>query len=181
MKNSLKKKVISISMCVVAVSTLMIPSVFAAYKDNNIGFSFRIQGSVDNAQAPKSEFRNTSDNSNSWKVQMSKSGEGQHTITNFWIVNKNGRSASSEYSIKQEDSARYKRANDNGDHINVYLTAENNNFMSSKTYTVTGYWDEETGVYLKKNSKQKQSNIKYYYNLNRPSEEKSVKSQSTVI
>ena len=38
-------------MCVVAVSTLMIPSVFAAYKDNNIGFSFRIQGSVDNAQA----------------------------------------------------------------------------------------------------------------------------------
>ena len=38
MKNSLKKKVISISMCVVAVSTLMIPSVFAAYKDNNIGF-----------------------------------------------------------------------------------------------------------------------------------------------
>ncbi|WP_418588192.1 DUF2712 domain-containing protein, partial [Ruminococcus sp.] len=45
-------------------------------------------------------------------------------------------------------SARYKRANDNGDHINVYLTAENNNFMSSKTYTVTGYWDEETGVYL---------------------------------
>lgn len=100
MKSSLKKKVISISMCVVAVSTLMIPSVFAAYKDNNIGFSFRIQGSVDNAQAPKSEFRNTSDNSNSWKVQMSKSGEGQHTITNFWIVNKNGRSASSEYSIK---------------------------------------------------------------------------------
>lgn len=60
----------------------------------------------------------------------------------------NGRSASSEYSIKQGDSARYKRANDNGDHINVYLTAENNNFMSSKTYTVTGYWDEETGVYL---------------------------------
>jgi hypothetical protein len=118
------------------------------HKDNNIGFSFRIQGSVDNAQAPKSEFRNTSDNSNSWKVQMSKSGEGQHTITNFWIVNKNGRSASSEYSIKQGDSARYKRANDNGDHINVYLTAENNNFMSSKTYTVTGYWDEETGVYL---------------------------------
>lgn len=148
MKNSLKKKVISISMCVVAVSTLMIPSVFAAYKDNNIGFSFRIQGSVDNAQAPKSEFRNTSDNSNSWKVQMSKSGEGQHTITNFWIVNKNGRSASSEYSIKQGDSARYREANDNGDHINVYLTAENNNFMSSKTYTVTGYWDEETGVYL---------------------------------
>ena len=117
-------------MCVVAVSTLMIPSVFAAYKDNNIGFSFRIQGSVDNAQAPKSEFRNTSDNSNSWKVQMSKSGEG------------------SEYSIKQGESTRYKRANDNGDHINVYLTAENNNFMSSKTYTVTGYWDEETGVYL---------------------------------
>lgn len=55
---------------------------------------------------------------------------------------------SAEYNIKQGNSARYKPANDKGDHINVFLTAENNNFCSTKQYMVSGYWDEETGIYL---------------------------------
>lgn len=148
MKQGLRKKFISIGICLSAAVALMVPSAFATYQNNNIGFSFRIQGSVDNAQEAKKRFRDTKENTNSWKVQMRTSGEGKGTITNFWLENEKGKSASSEYSIKQGDVARYKKANDKGDHTNVLLTAENNNFFSTKTYNVSGYWDEETGIYL---------------------------------
>lgn len=149
MKPVLRKKFISFGICLTAIMALMIPCVFATYQNNNIGFSFRIQGSVDNAQETKKRFRDTTDPSNSWKVQMVTSGEGKGTITNFWLETTNGRSASSEFSIKQGDVARYMKANKRGNHTNVLLTAENNNFFSTKTYNVSGYWDEETGIYLK--------------------------------
>lgn len=77
---------------------------------------------------------------------MKKSGEGSGTITNYWLENSKGRSASSEYSIKQGDVPIYKPANNNGDHITVYLTAENNNWFCSDQYSVSGIWDEETGI-----------------------------------
>lgn len=148
MKQGLKKKIISICLCTAAASTLMVSNAFAEYQDNNVSFAFRIQGSVDNAQESKERFRHTKDNDNSWKVQLRSSGEGKGTITKFWLENEDGKSASSEYDIKQGDPARYKPANKKGAHIDVLLTAENNNFCSTKQYNVSGYWDEETGRYL---------------------------------
>lgn len=148
MKIGLKRKIISIALGITAIMSLTGTTAFAKYKNNNIGFSFRIQGSVDNAQESKKQFRDTYDNTNSWKVQMTTSGEGKGSITTFWLENKNGKSASAEYNIKQGDKARYKKANNKGDHTYVFLTAENNNFCSTKQYNVSGYWDEETGIYL---------------------------------
>lgn len=143
-----RKKLVSFGMCLAVSAALLSTSAIAAYQDNDIDYSFRIQGSVDNAQEKTGRFRDTRENTNSWKVQLVKSGEGKGSFTNFWIENKNGSSASEEYSIKQGDKPRYKPANDKGDHITVYLTAENNNWFSTEQYNVSGIWDEETGRYL---------------------------------
>ena len=148
MEKNAKKKLVSFGMCLAVSAALLSTSAIAAYQDNDINYSFRIQGSVDNAQEKTGRFRDTRENTNSWKVQLKKSGEGKGTFTNFWIENKNGSSASDGYKIKQGDEPRYKPANDKGDHITVYLTAENNNWFSTEQYNVSGIWDEETGKYL---------------------------------
>ncbi|MCC8192116.1 MAG: DUF2712 domain-containing protein [Ruminococcus sp.] len=148
MKKLFKKILIGGSLCAIASTSMIASNVMAAYQDNNVSYSFRIQGSVDNAQEAKGRFRETKDNTNSWKIQLKESGEGSGTYTTFWIENENGKSASAEYVIQQGKPAKYKMANDKGDHITVYLTAENNNFCSTKQYNVSGIWDEETGIYL---------------------------------
>lgn len=147
MKSSLKKKIASICLCTLATTSMFAFNAFAA-EDNNVAYKFRIQGSVDNAQESDGRFRSTTDNSNAWKVELEKSGEGEGTITCFWIEKSNGTNASSSIQIKQGNAARYFTANDKGDNTTVYLTAENNNFTSTKQYEVSGYWDEETGIHI---------------------------------
>ena len=99
MEKNAKKKLVSFGMCLAVSAALLSTSAIAAYQDNDIDYSFRIQGSVDNAQEKTGRFRDTRENTNSWKVQLVKSGEGKGSFTNFWIENKNGSSASEEYSI----------------------------------------------------------------------------------
>lgn len=51
MKRSLKKRIVGFGMCLAAAAALMSTTAMAGYyQNNNIDFSFRIQGSVDNAQ-----------------------------------------------------------------------------------------------------------------------------------
>ena len=147
MKSSLKKKIASICLCTIAVTSMFAFNALAA-EDNNIEYKFRIQGSVDNAQEADGRFRSTTDNSNAWKVKLEKSGEGNGTITCFWIEKGNGTNASTKRQVQQGKAARYFAANDKGDNTTVYLTAENNNFASTKQYEVSGYWDEETGIHI---------------------------------
>ncbi|MBE6815135.1 MAG: DUF2712 domain-containing protein [Ruminococcaceae bacterium] len=142
------KKLISITLCIFAFATIFATNAFAAATNNDYNFDFKIQGSVDNAQDPTGRYRGTTNNNHSWKVQLTSSGEGEKTITKFWIENKNGTNASSAYNIKQGNPAEYKPANDYGDSTTVYLTGENNNYASSKQYVVKGFWDEETGIFL---------------------------------
>lgn len=147
MKRNLRKKLTACGLCVFALSSLVATNAFAS-SDDNYGFSFRIQGSVDNAQEHTSRYRGTDDNSNAWKVNLQNSGEGSGTITDFWIEREDGKNASSQYHVKQGNGSYYFAANDNGDYVDVYLTAENNNFATSTQYNVSGVWDPETGKHV---------------------------------
>jgi hypothetical protein len=147
MKNEFKKKLATCSLCILGLSSLAITSAIAS-SDDNYAFSFRIQGSVDNAQDSTGRYRGTDDNSNAWKVNLKSSGEGSGTITDFWIERKSGRNASSQYHVKQGNGSYYFPANNNGDKVIVYLTGENNNFASTKQYSISGIWDPETGCHV---------------------------------
>lgn len=145
MTKTLKKKLAAFGACALALSAITATTAFAS--NDNYDFSFRIQGSVDNAQDPTPRYRGTDDNSNAWKVNLTYSEEGSGTITDFWIVSSYG-SASQQHHVKQGNGAYYFAANNNGDYVDVYLTAENNNFATSTQYNVSGYWDPETGVHV---------------------------------
>lgn len=143
----IKQKLIAIAVCVFAFA-----SMFATYAlastEQDYSFIFRIQGSYHNAQNPTGLYRNTNVNTNAWKVRLDYSEEGNKTITTFWLELKDGTNASEAYAIKQGDPARYKPANDKGDYATVYLTGENNSYLASDQYTVSGIWEPDTGIYL---------------------------------
>lgn len=138
---------IAFGVCVFTFCTMVVTTALAS-TDNSYGFSFRIQGSVDNAQESVSRFRGTNDSNNAWKVRLDYSGEGENTITSFWIELSDGTNASAAYNFKQGDPAKYKSAYDKGNRQWVYLTGENNNFASTNQYNVSGIWDPETGIYV---------------------------------
>ena len=75
---------------------------------------------------------------------MTKSYEGLGTYTNFWLELYNGKNVSDVVKTRVEDGARYSPAYSSVSQATVYLTSENNN-DNDVTYTVEGYWDEETG------------------------------------
>lgn len=120
MKSKIKKKLTACGLCLFALSSLIATNAFAASYDH-YDFSFRIQGSVDNAQDPQKHYRNTTDNSNAWKVILDSSEEGDGTITDFWIELEDGTNASSKHHVKQGNGAYFFPANDYGDNAWVYL------------------------------------------------------------
>lgn len=118
MKSKLKKKLTACGLCIFGLTSLVATNAFAS-SDDDYDFSFRIQGSVDNAQDPTGRYRGTDDNSNAWKVNLESSGEGSGTVTDFWIELKDGKNASSQYHVKQGNGVYYFPANDKGDKATV--------------------------------------------------------------
>lgn len=108
-----------------------------AYSNDNIPFHLNIQPHQHNA-------RTTTNVNNKWKVKMTKSYEGPGTYTNFWLELYNGKNVANVVATRVEDGARYSPAYSSASQTTVYLTSENNN-DNDVTYTVEGYWDEETG------------------------------------
>ncbi len=84
---------------------------------------------------------------------MYKSTEGTNTLTTYWFEKSNGTNVSPTVDVKAGsgglNSGRnyYIKGNSGANAANVRLTAENNN-LSSSSYSVNGYWDEETGRIL---------------------------------
>lgn len=143
--NTLKKKIAGIVLSMAAVATMAIPTVYAGV-DNNISYSFLIRGSVENAQVNEGRNRETSNPDDRWKVSLETSAEGKGTITKFWLENYTGKNVSNAYNVQQGKGPVYRPSKTSGCKTYVWLTAENNN-TSAKQYQVTGYWDEETGVF----------------------------------
>ncbi len=112
--------------------------------NDNIGYSFEIKANYKNSYS-SSRYRQTKNTDNKWKVNMTYSGEGKGTVTTYWLAKDNfsRTRVSDTHDVKQGSGAHYYKAYKSASDTKVRLGAENNN-DSSKTYTVSGYWDEET-------------------------------------
>jgi len=143
---SLMKKLSSIVIALVVMSTISVGSLAAyAYFDNNFDYKFTIKASQAVSKYSEKEYRNTYNNNNAWKVNLRSSGEGSNTVTKFRLCLADNSGVSSWHNVTQGSGAHYYAAWDGADHTYVYLQGENNN-NTTKTYTVSGYWDEETGI-----------------------------------
>lgn len=138
MKN---KKMIALIISALAIVALLIPaSIYAS--DDKWGYAFRIKGYQENTRTGP-RYRQTSNTENPWKVALEKSGEGTGTITTFWLEVKSGKNVSTSVNAKQGHAPYYTSAYDDANRVNVYLTAQNNNYNAG-FYDVSGNWDEET-------------------------------------
>ncbi|MCC8074140.1 MAG: DUF2712 domain-containing protein [Clostridiales bacterium] len=144
-KNYNKKLMFTI-LALIVITTISLSGLVAyAYSDNNISYSFTIRASQAVSKYSEDEFRNTYNNDNAWKVNLRSSGEGSSTITYFRLCLEDNSGVSSWHSVVQGSGSHYYSAWDGADHTHVYLQGKNNN-NTTKTYTVSGYWDEETGI-----------------------------------
>lgn len=145
-----RKKYLTLLLSVVLVIGFSLGTFCVASASNdNIGFTLDITSYRGNSRLPKSEARERTakKTNNAWKVKMTDSGEGQGSITVFWLIDDNDKKVSPKMDVKCNSQAHYKEAYASASGKRVRLEAENNNFNSS-TYSVTGVWDEETEVYL---------------------------------
>ena len=133
--------------CSIGLGTL---SVEAGNENNK--YSFTILKDQKNSFTG-TEYRQTTTERNTWKVRMYFSNEGTNTVTTYWLEKSNGTNVSPAVDVNagntNTNSGRnhYIKGNAGANGANVRLTAENNT-ASSSSFTVKGYWDEETGRML---------------------------------
>ncbi|WP_285769014.1 DUF2712 domain-containing protein [Peribacillus sp. SI8-4] len=133
--------------CSIGLGTLSVEA-----GNENSGYTFKIKKNQGN-ESRSTKYRQTTNERNTWKVRMYKSGEGTNTYTTYWLEKSDGTNVSPAVDVKagNKDSKSgrnyYIKGNWGANAANVRLTAENNN-VSSSTFSVSGYWDEETGRML---------------------------------
>lgn len=138
----MKKKRVGL---ILGMAMLAAMNVFPAFaSDDNHGYTYVIKGNHANTYST-SRYRQTTNTSNPWKVNMTYSGEGKGTVTTYWLALYNSAHTlvSGTNNVKQGSGAHYYTATSQANQKDVCLGAENNN-NSTNTYTVSGYWDEET-------------------------------------
>lgn len=119
----------------------------AASENNNIYFQFWVKSFWGNGRVTEGRYRSTTDTNDAWKVQLKSSGEGEGTITNFWLENYDEENVTRDISAVAGEDAKYDKVKSGATERNLYLTGENNNY-NGNSYSVWGYWDEETGIIL---------------------------------
>lgn len=144
----LKKKIMASVFSLAVVGTAFSGSLVNAAKNDNIGFSFRVRANENGSYCFDERTRSTSKPKNCWKVNLAYSEEGKGTVTRFWLA-KVTNVVSDSVNAKQGGAVRYKYAFSSANKSNVRLRACNNNY-STTGYNISGYWDEETGVYTEK-------------------------------
>lgn len=140
MNKTLKRKIGLICATFLLIMTMAVPA-FAA--NNDIGYSYKIKAYHGNSYS-YDRYRQTTNIKNPWKVNMTYSSEGAGTVTTYWLTRTEGFApASNTHNVKAGSGAHYYNATNIASKKRVCLGAENNN-NTSKTYQVSGYWDEET-------------------------------------
>lgn len=144
--NMQKSKKVLVSLLLVAcIGTTFATPAFAG--DDNIPFSFTMKESGKKSYLSGSRYRETTRKNNPWKVEMTYSSEGKGTVAQYFLASGSsiGRTQLSDiYSVKQGAKPGYYKAYASAEKRNVTLGVKNNNIVP-KSYTVSGYWDEETG------------------------------------
>lgn len=147
MKN-LGKKFLGIALATASIATMAISSVYAG-AENDYAYKFKVSSYHNNEHCDISRHRQTADPGDRWKVKLSTSAEGTGTYTRFWLENYDEDNVSQTVDVKQGVGYYYRPSYNSGCKTYVWLTAENNNY-NSDSYEVSGYWDEETGVFYNK-------------------------------
>lgn len=135
-----KKSFAKISMLVAMICALESMVIMAS--DDNVKFSADVKSYQSNTRT-NGRYRQTKYVENPWKVKLETSTEGDGDITTFWLELFGGRNVSADVYAVQGGPTYYNNPYDSANQGDVYLTMENNNYNGT-TYSVTGYWDEET-------------------------------------
>lgn len=143
-----KKRVMASVFGLAVAGTVCSGSLVKATQDNDIGFSFSVSAYQRESYASESRTRSTTNTKDCWKVDLAYSGEGKGTVTKFWLAKGNS-VVSDSVNAKQGGAVRYKHAFSSASRSSVRLRACNNNYSSSG-YKISGYWDEETGVFTER-------------------------------
>ncbi len=150
-KSLFKKLAVSIMLLVVMVSSTAALSSYA-YFDNNISYNFRIVPGGKVSKFEYDEYRQTTNTNNSWKVEMtysteSTSGAKTYTMFHLGVNNPNGINpmGSDSYYVQLDAGPYYRPAYTAASQKYVFLYGKDNMKSLDYYYTVTGYWDEETG------------------------------------
>ncbi len=140
------KKVSSLTILTALLVGVFGTSALASNNDN-YGYSGVIKQYQANTQFPKGFERETTDNNNAWKVNFQKTTEGNSDsgITTYWIELHSGTNVSAGHNVASGSGAHFYAAYDDADLNTVFLTAEDNNYLGGG-YSVSGVWDEETGM-----------------------------------
>lgn len=140
-KNISKKRIRNLALASIIGVTGILTTAPAFASNDNHPYSFTIKSEYGNGYSPE-RYRQTTNVNNKWKVNLQSSGEGNGTISLFWL-DKNYSVVSDFYEVKQGSGAHYYPADHTASKSDVGLGAENNNY-STNSYTVSGVWDEET-------------------------------------
>lgn len=114
--------------------------------NDNIPYSFTMKANMGRSYT-SSEYRETTRTNNPWKVNMTYNEEGSGTAAIYFLAGSNiitRPQYSDAYIVVQGTGAHYYPAYAEASQKNVALGVKNNNDVA-KSYTVSGYWDEETG------------------------------------
>ncbi len=114
--------------------------------DNNYYFSFTVGDHQKWGYIGSSQYRGTKYVETPWKVNFMTSSEGTGTIMQFFLLNNSWidyRKYSDYKDVKQGTGDKYFHAYDEANQKDVRIGARNNNYVPN-SYTVSGYWDEET-------------------------------------
>ena len=141
-------------LCFLSAMSILVAGVAQvnAGKTNNYEFHFNIKANQGNIFSEKRE-RSTKDPKCAWMVDFTKSTEdagGKACKTRFWLEKAGifGKQVSDDHDILEGSGRKFYASTKSGTQCDVKLGAENNNY-NAKTYSVTGYWDEETATILK--------------------------------
>lgn len=141
MKN---KRIKAMAIILSAGMALGMNGMLAKASDDNHSFSFSMKSSQTNSYNAAARYRQTSNPNNKWKVKLENNAEGAGTIAIFWIARADNKEAASDkHKVAQGSGAHYYNANNKGNQTDVQLAAKNNN-NTSKSYKISGVWDEET-------------------------------------
>lgn len=110
---------------------------------------FEIKANQGFSHDANKQYRSTNDVNDAWKVNFKKTSETEDNLTSFHlgIYNPDGTNptGSKKYVVEVGSGAHYYPAYQRASDQHVYLYARNNS-QTEEIYTVSGYWDEETGI-----------------------------------
>ncbi|MCD7723398.1 MAG: DUF2712 domain-containing protein [Clostridiales bacterium] len=143
-----RRKLKSIFLVFMVMLTLCVGTATCSYAatDDNISFSLGVKALQANSYTGQ-EKRSTTNPKNSWKVDFNSSSETKGTVSTFWLVNTSHSAVSAKQDIKVGAAPLYSPAYSSANNTYVQLAVENNT-NTTESYSVKGYWDEETGVIL---------------------------------